>query len=57
MHKRTLIVGIILVLAVVWCMNAYAADGASAAWEGFWNSVGEFFYNAMPWNWGGWMGK
>ena len=52
--------GVILVLVVaVWCMKAYAADGAGevTAWQGFWNSVGGFMYNALPWNWGNWVGK
>ncbi len=58
MRKRMWVVGIILVLAVAWCMNAYAADGGEVtAWQGFWNSVGGFFYNALPWNWGNWVGK
>ena len=57
MHKRTMLVGFILVLAVAWCVNAYAADGGVTAWEGFWNSVGGFIYNALPWNWGNWAGK
>ena len=54
MRKRTLMVGVVLVLAVAFCANAYAADGAG---NGFWNSVGGFFYNALPWNWGNWFGK
>ena len=37
MHKRTFIIGIILVLAVAWCMNAYAMEGEVTAWNGFWN--------------------
>ena len=59
MRKSTfVVVGIFLVLAVAWCMNAYAGDGGEVtAWQGFWNSVGGFFYNALPWNWGGWVGK
>ena len=57
MRKRTLLVGVMLVLAVAWCMNAYAADGEVNAWQGFWNSVGGFFYNVLPWNWGNWAGK
>ena len=57
MRKRTILFGVILVLAVVWCINAYAASGEVTAWQGFWNSVGGFLYNAMPWNWGKWMGK
>jgi len=56
MRKRALIVGAVLALTAAWCVNAYAADGASA-WEGFWNSVGGLLYNALPWNWGNWMGK
>jgi len=51
-------VGVVLVLAAAWCISAYAADGgASTGWTGFWNSVGGFFYNALPWNWGNWVGK
>ncbi len=58
MRKRTLLVGFIFILAVAWCMSAYAADGGSSGgWEGFWNSVGGFLYNALPWNWGNWVGK
>ena len=58
MRKHTLMVGLVLVVAVAWCMNAYAAGTeASAAWHGFWNSVGGFLYNALPWNWGNWWGK
>ena len=61
MRKRTLLFGVILILAVAWCMNAYAdtaaASGGNTAWENFWNSVGGFFYNALPWNWGNWAGK
>lgn len=58
MHKKALTVGILIVLAVAVCMNAYAADGGEVtAWHGFWNSVGGFVYNAMPWNWSKWMGQ
>ena len=59
MRKHTWVVGIILVLAVAWCMNAYAADagGGTSAWHNFWNGVGGFLYNALPWNWGNWAGK
>ncbi len=59
MRKRTLLVGIFLVLAAAWCVSAYAAEGGMAptAWEGFWNSVGGALYNALPWNWGNWAGK
>ena len=56
MRKGMLVVGIILVLAAAFCVNAYAADGSSA-WTGFWNGVGGFLYNALPWNWGNWVGK
>ena len=58
MRKRTLMIGMILFLTVAWCMSAYADTGAgTTAWQGFWNSVGGFFYNALPWNWGNWVGK
>ncbi len=60
MSKRTLMLGIMLVLALAVCAKAYAA-GATAeettAWQGFWNSLGGFTYNALPWNWGNWWGK
>ena len=57
MRKTTLMAGILLVLAVAWCMNAYAAGGDATAWHNFWNGVGGFLYNALPWNWGNWAGK
>jgi len=59
MRKRALLVSFILFVAVVWCMNAYAATsgGDTSAWTNFWNGVGGFFYNALPWNWGNWAGK
>jgi hypothetical protein len=55
--KKTSIIGLLVVMAAIVCVNAYAADGDVTAWQGFWNSVGGFVHNAMPWNWGGWMGK
>ena len=58
MRKRTMLVVMVLVLAAAYCVNAYAADaGAATGWENFWNGVGGFFYNALPWNWGNWVGK
>ena len=59
MRKRALMVGVVLVLAMVYCLSAYADNGGggTTAWSGFWNSVGGFFYNALPWNWGNWVGK
>ena len=57
MRKVTLVFGVVLVLAVALCANAYAADGDVNAWQGFWNSVGGFAYNVLPWNWGNWLGK
>ncbi len=58
MHKKTLMVGVLMALTAAWCMNAYAAAGGEVtAWQGFWNSVGGFLYNAMPWHWSNWMGK
>jgi hypothetical protein len=57
MRKGILFVGVALVLALGWSVNAYAdAHMGVSAWEGFWNSVGGFLYNALPWNWGNWMG-
>ena len=58
MNKKTLMVGVVLVLAVVYCASAYADAGTgTSTWNSFWNSVGGFFYNALPWNWGNWVGK
>ena len=56
MRKSTLMVGIVFVVAMAFCVSAYAADSCPA-WNGFWNSVGGFLYNALPWNWGNWVGK
>ncbi len=57
MRKFALVAGFI-VLAVILTSNAYAADGGEVtAWQGFWNSVGGFCYNALPWNWGNWAGQ
>ena len=56
--NKMLMVGAVLVLATAWCMTAYAADGqGGTGWTNFWSSVGGFIYNALPWNWGHWMGK
>jgi hypothetical protein len=59
MRKKALFVGAALLIVSACCVSAYAADagGGTTAWQGFWNSVGGFLYNAMPWNWGSWMGK
>ena len=54
--RKTLIVGSVLILAAVWCVNAYA-EGTGCPINGFFGSVGGFLYNALPWNWGNWMGK
>ena len=57
MRKSTLMIGLLLVLTVVCCINAYAATGEEVtAWQGFWNSVGGFAYNSLPWKGGNWMG-
>ena len=54
MRKRTMLVLFIFVFAVAWCLTAYAADsgGTGNGWTDFWNGVGGFIHNAMPWNWG-----
>lgn len=51
MRKRSLMLGLMMFVAVALCANAYA-EGEGASWEGFWNSVGGFVHNSMPWNWG-----
>ncbi len=57
MKNKSIVIGAIVVLAVMVCVSAYANDGGTTAWQGFWNSIGGFLYNALPWNWGNWMGK
>lgn len=53
MHKRTLFFALALVLVLVaFTTAAYAGDGSSSGWTDFWNGVGSFLHNAMPWNWG-----
>lgn len=58
MKNKTSIVLALSVLALLSSVNAYA-EGCALT-----NAVGDFFagvggvlYNALPWNWGGWMGK
>ena len=55
MRNKMILTGALLVLAVVFTTNAYAGD--STAWTDFWNGVGGFINNALPWNWGNWAGK
>ena len=57
MRKGMLVFGVVLTVALVLCSNAYADAAQPNAWEGFWNSVGGFVYNTLPWNWGNWAGK
>lgn len=62
MQKKALLVGFVLVVGLAICANAYAGgasccDGGTCPLHGFFNSVGGFLYNAMPWNWGNWMGQ
>jgi len=57
MRRRSLLVSLLIVLALGWCMNAYADAGKPNTF--FWdllNGVGGFFYSALPWNWGSWAG-
>ena len=53
--RKSLMVGVVSVLAIAWCLNAYAADGSPI--QGLFDAIGGFLYNAMPWNWSQWMGK
>ena len=57
MRNKTLLVGLFVVLALVWTMNAYAMGGENCALSGACRSIGGFLYNALPWNWGNWFGK
>lgn len=59
MRKKMLLVGFVFLIAMTVVMTAaYAGgEGASGPMTDFWNSVGGFFYNALPWNWGNWLGK
>ena len=57
MRKRTLLVSFIFILALAYCVNAYAGDNANCPVQGFFHSLGGFLYNALPWNWGNWVGK
>ncbi len=55
-----MILSLALVLVFAVCVNAYAGDAAAGSTcpvNGFFNSVGGFLYNALPWNWGNWWGK
>ena len=60
MRIKSTLLGLAVVAALTLGGNAYA-DGsdpnANCPVHGFFNSVGGFLYNAMPWNWNNWMGK
>ena len=56
MRKRMWVIGIFIVLTVAVCASAYAG-GENCPVHGFFSSLGGFLYNALPWNWGSWMGK
>ena len=58
MRNKALWAGLFVAVILVWATAAYAGDGGSGSgWTDFWNGVGGFFYNALPWNWGNWAGK
>jgi len=58
MRKRMLMIGFVFFVAIAVTATAYAcADNPNCAVHGFFNSVGGFLYNALPWNWGNWWGK
>lgn len=56
MRKRTMIVCALFILAMALTVNAYAG-GENCPLGGFFNAIGGFLYNALPWNWGNWVGK
>lgn len=47
----------ILALALAWSTAAYAEGNDNCPIKGACQSIGGFLYNALPWNWGNWMGK
>jgi hypothetical protein len=58
MKKTALVLGVMLVLTVALTFNAYAGgEGGGSGWNDFWTGVGGFVHNALPWNWGEWMGS
>ena len=58
MRKKSLFVGFVVVLLMIVAVSAYAGgDTANCPVHGFFESLGGFLYNALPWNWGNWMGK
>lgn len=56
MQKKTWIFVAIFMIATICCVNAYASM-ENCPMNGFFNAVGGFLYNALPWNWGNWLGK
>lgn len=58
MRKRVLMVGFVFLVALTVAATAYAGgDNANCPVHGFFDSLGGFLYNALPWNWGNWAGK
>jgi hypothetical protein len=58
MRNKTMVVALLVAAAVVMTGSyAYACGDGSCPVHGFFNSLGGFLYNALPWNWGNWAGK
>lgn len=57
MKNKSSIVAIFSLLTILVCANAYAQCALTDAVGGFFAGVGGALYNALPWNWGSWMGK
>ena len=57
MRKLMLLAVAMLILIAACAANAYAIDKPVSPWADFWDPVGGFLWNLMPWNWSNWAGK
>jgi hypothetical protein len=56
MRNKISVTLIVIGLGMMLSANAFA-EGSSCSMSGLCNSIGGFLYNALPWNWGNWVGK
>ena len=59
MRKGMWVFGLVLFVAVLWSVSAYAAEAGrpNTFFQDFFTTFGTMVYNLLPWNWGSWAGQ
>ena len=57
MKNKLVVTALLSVMAIIVCSTAYAMGGENCPVHSFFGAIGGFLYNALPWNWGNWMGQ